>query len=206
MQSESCVRPWLKRDGGGHRGDEFCRNGRGRRWPIMSPFNPRRPLPVVAVVNRKGGSGKSTLATHLAAYLARRGTPVMLGDVDRQQSTVPWLRRRAARALPWAPIVAGRSIRAMCGVRRPGFAHVCARHAGRLRGFDLSRLLMHVDAVLSRGRLGLRTARRLPPAWPNCVRIRVWPAAASRVAAVGVRIDARTRAEQGLREWAARPS
>ena len=62
-------------------------------------------MPVVAVVNRKGGSGKSTLATHLAGYLATRGTPVMLGDVDRQQSTVPWLRRRASRVPGGAPIV-----------------------------------------------------------------------------------------------------
>ena len=60
-------------------------------------------MPVIAVVNRKGGSGKSTLATHLAGYLANRGLAVMLGDADRQQSTVPWLRRRAARTLPATP-------------------------------------------------------------------------------------------------------
>jgi chromosome partitioning protein len=45
-------------------------------------------MPVVAVINRKGGSGKSTLATQLAGCLANRGSQVMLGDVDRQQSSL----------------------------------------------------------------------------------------------------------------------
>src|SRR4051812_1053266 len=58
-----------------------------------------RPMPVIAVVNRKGGSGKSTLATHLAAWCAHAGIPVMLGDVDRQQSTQSWLRLREAQGL-----------------------------------------------------------------------------------------------------------
>ena len=63
-------------------------------------------MSVIAVVNRKGGSGKSTLATHLAAHFANSGVPVMLGDVDRQQSTQSWLRSRNLRELPKsAPIV-----------------------------------------------------------------------------------------------------
>jgi chromosome partitioning protein len=66
-------------------------------------------MPVVAVVNRKGGSGKSTLATHLAAYCANNGMPVMLGDVDRQHSTQVWLRLRDVQELPRrAPIVGWR--------------------------------------------------------------------------------------------------
>ena len=56
-------------------------------------------MPVVAIVNRKGGSGKSTLATHLAAYCANQGLPVMLGDVDRQQSTQAWLKLRQQQLL-----------------------------------------------------------------------------------------------------------
>ena len=63
-------------------------------------------MPVVAVINRKGGSGKSTLATHLAAHCANDGLRVMLGDVDRQQSSMAWLRRRAEQPLAQrAPIV-----------------------------------------------------------------------------------------------------
>ena len=47
------------------------------------------------VANPKGGAGKSTLATNLAGWLAREGHRVMLGDVDRQQSSAAWLRMRA---------------------------------------------------------------------------------------------------------------
>ena len=43
------------------------------------------------VANPKGGSGKSTLATNLAGYFASKGNEVMLGDIDRQQSSREWL-------------------------------------------------------------------------------------------------------------------
>lgn len=43
------------------------------------------------VANPKGGSGKSTLATNLAGYFASQGHDVMLGDIDRQQSSREWL-------------------------------------------------------------------------------------------------------------------
>ena len=44
-------------------------------------------MPVVVVANPKGGVGKSTVATQIAGYFAWRGRAVMLGDVDRQQSS-----------------------------------------------------------------------------------------------------------------------
>ena len=46
------------------------------------------------IANPKGGSGKSTLAVNLAGHLARSGHRVMLGDVDRQQSSRDWLHLR----------------------------------------------------------------------------------------------------------------
>ena len=51
-------------------------------------------MPVIVVANPKGGVGKTTLSTNLAGYLASRGHAVMLGDVDRQQSSRTWLRLR----------------------------------------------------------------------------------------------------------------
>ena len=51
-------------------------------------------MPVIVVANPKGGVGKSTLATNIAGALARQGHAVMLGDVDRQQSTRHWLKHR----------------------------------------------------------------------------------------------------------------
>ncbi len=52
-------------------------------------------MPVIVVANPKGGVGKSTLSTNLAGYFASRGERVMLGDVDRQQSSRTWLGLRA---------------------------------------------------------------------------------------------------------------
>ncbi|MGZ8259350.1 MAG: nucleotide-binding protein [Caldimonas sp.] len=53
-------------------------------------------MPVIVVANPKGGVGKTTLSTNLAGYLASRGHEVMLGDVDRQQSSRTWLGLRPA--------------------------------------------------------------------------------------------------------------
>ncbi|MEY3271437.1 MAG: hypothetical protein RLZZ341_338, partial [Pseudomonadota bacterium] len=51
-------------------------------------------MPVIVVANPKGGVGKSTLAINVAGCLARAGHRVMLGDVDRQQSSRQWLSLR----------------------------------------------------------------------------------------------------------------
>jgi chromosome partitioning protein len=58
-------------------------------------------MPVIVIANPKGGVGKSTLATNVAGGLAAAGHSVMLGDVDRQQSSRQWLAIRppAARGI-----------------------------------------------------------------------------------------------------------
>lgn len=53
----------------------------------------------ILVANPKGGSGKTTIATNLASYFAGYGHQVVLSDMDRQQSSLQWLARRAS-ALP----------------------------------------------------------------------------------------------------------
>jgi chromosome partitioning protein len=53
-------------------------------------------MPVIVVANPKGGVGKTTLSTNVAGYFASRGHAVMLGDVDRQQSSRTWLALRPA--------------------------------------------------------------------------------------------------------------
>src|SRR6201986_347456 len=105
-------------------------------------------MPVVAVINRKGGSGKSTLATQLAGCLANRGSQVMLGDVDRQQSSLAWLRRRGAQPAKCAAIV-GSAIGTQSVVRPPaGITHVVLDTPGGLQGYDLARIAMTADAIL----------------------------------------------------------
>ena len=105
-------------------------------------------MPVVAVVNRKGGSGKSTLATHLAGYCANRGLPVMLGDVDRQQSSLAWLRRRAAQPQAQGAQIVGWAADTKSVLRPPAsITHVVLDTPGGLRGLELARVVMNADAV-----------------------------------------------------------
>ena len=53
-------------------------------------------MPVIVVANPKGGVGKSTLSSNIAGHLAQQGHNVMLGDIDRQQSSRLWLSLRPA--------------------------------------------------------------------------------------------------------------
>ncbi|MGB0683729.1 MAG: AAA family ATPase [Magnetovibrionaceae bacterium] len=52
----------------------------------------------IAVANTKGGSGKTTTATNLAARFALDGLKTVLGDLDRQQSSLTWLKSRPETA------------------------------------------------------------------------------------------------------------
>lgn len=161
-------------------------------------------MPVIAVVNRKGGSGKTTLATHLAVYCAGTGLPVMLADVDRQRSTAAWLRRRAAQKLPRHAAIKDRTFEPNTVVRpAAGFAHMILDTPGGLRGFDLMRVVMYADAVLIP--VGNSVFDRESTA--DCfAELKALPRIATgrcKVAAVGMRLDARTNADQVLRDWAA---
>ena len=55
-------------------------------------------MPVIVVANPKGGVGKTTLAANIAGCFAAQRKAVMLGDVDRQQSSRTWLGLRPAAA------------------------------------------------------------------------------------------------------------
>jgi chromosome partitioning protein len=160
-------------------------------------------MAVVAVINRKGGSGKSTLATHLAGHCANAGAAVMLGDVDRQLSTQTWLRQRKRQQLGQAKEIRGWTIDPRSFVRPPtGIEHVIVDTPGGLRGFDLARVVMYADAILipvcnsifdresaSECLAELRTLPRI--ATGRC-----------KLAAVGMRLDARTKSAEVLRAWA----
>jgi chromosome partitioning protein len=106
-------------------------------------------MPVIAVINRKGGSGKSTLATQLAGCLANRGVQVMLGDVDRQQSSLAWLRRRASQPMAKSATIVGSAFGSQSVMRPPAnIAHVVLDTPGGLQGFDMARMAMTADAIL----------------------------------------------------------
>ena len=102
-------------------------------------------MPVIVVANPKGGVGKTTLSTNLAGYLASRGRAVMLGDVDRQQSSRTWLGLRPS-GLP--PITTWEA-RHDDIVRPPkGTTHVVLDTPAGLHGKRLDEVLKLADKVL----------------------------------------------------------
>lgn len=54
----------------------------------------------VLVTNPKGGCGKTTIATTLASAFASGGGRCWIADVDRQHSSLGWLKRRPESASP----------------------------------------------------------------------------------------------------------
>ena len=102
-------------------------------------------MPVIVVANPKGGVGKTTLSTNLAGYLASRGRAVMLGDVDRQQSSRTWLRLRP-EGLPKIATWEGSD----GDVVRPpkGTTHIVLDTPAGLHGKRLDEVMKLADKVL----------------------------------------------------------
>ncbi len=150
-------------------------------------------MPVVVVANPKGGVGKSTLSTHIAGYFASRGHAVMLGDADRQQSSRLWLSLRPASARP----IQTWDINADLIARPPkGTTHVVVDTPAGLHGWRFKDVMKMADKVLV-------------PVQPSVFDIFATRAflddlAAnkhvdnSKIALVGMRVDARTIAADKL--------
>ena len=105
-------------------------------------------MPVIVVANPKGGVGKSTLATNIAGCLAAAGHAVMLGDVDRQQSSRQWLAlRQGLRPAP--PAIQGWDVEADDIVRPPkGTTHVVLDTPAGLHGKRLDAVMKIADRLL----------------------------------------------------------
>ncbi len=102
-------------------------------------------MPVIVVANPKGGVGKSTLATNIAGCLAAQGRAVMLGDVDRQQSSRIWLGLRPANA----PLIQTWDTAHDSIVRPPkGVTHVVLDTPAGLHGKRLDEVMKLADKVL----------------------------------------------------------
>jgi chromosome partitioning protein len=160
-------------------------------------------MPVIAVVNRKGGSGKSTLATNIAGYCANAGLRVMLGDLDRQQSTQTWLRRRAAQALPRSQPIVGWAVDAKSVLRPPtGISHAVIDTPGGMRGFELARVAVWADAILMPVCHSAFDRESAIECYEEMMTLPRVASGRCRVAAVGMRLDMRTKATAVLALWA----
>lgn len=102
-------------------------------------------MTIVVIANPKGGVGKSTLATNVAGYFASQGHAVMLGDVDRQQSSRLWLGLRPAEVRPIRAWEVARD-----DVARPpkGTTHVVLDTPAGLHGKRLKDVLRLADRIL----------------------------------------------------------
>ena len=102
-------------------------------------------MPVVVIANPKGGVGKSTIATHVAGYFAAQGHAVMLGDVDKQQSSRLWLGLRPPAARPIATWDANADLI----VKPPkGTTHVVLDTPGGLHGWRFNDVIKLADKII----------------------------------------------------------
>lgn len=102
-------------------------------------------MPVILVANPKGGVGKSTLASNIAGFLAHRGHAVMLGDIDRQQSSARWLGQRPAAL----PAIHGWALESTEQLRTPkGVSHAVLDTPAGLHGKKLAQALKVADRVV----------------------------------------------------------
>ena len=153
-------------------------------------------MPVVVVANPKGGVGKSTLSTNIAGYYASRGHAVMLGDVDRQQSSRLWLGLRPAAARP----ISAWEIDADAIAKPPkGTTHVVLDTPAGLRGKRLNEVVKMADHIVI----------PLQPSVFDIFATRAFldelmqskHASKTQIALVGMRVDARTIASDHLHEF-----
>lgn len=152
----------------------------------------------IVIANPKGGVGKSTLATNLAGWLAKAGKRVMLGDVDRQQSSRAWLSIRS----PTLPLISSWDIQPGKPARPPkGTSHAILDTPAGLHGKKLSELLRVADRIivpLQASIFDIFATRRF---LDELIATKAVRREAVRVAVVGMRIDAHTLAAEELERF-----
>lgn len=154
----------------------------------------------VMVANPKGGSGKSTVAVHLAAWFACQDERVMLGDLDRQQSSSGWLQNRPAMLpliRPWDLVEDETDLPDL--PKGNGVA-ILDTPAG-LHGKPLRQLLKQVDHVVVPVCPSGFDMRASQIFFEELAEIKAVRKEQVSVAVVGMRVDARTRSAQQLVEF-----
>ncbi|HRK57166.1 MAG TPA: ParA family protein [Burkholderiaceae bacterium] len=154
-------------------------------------------MPVVLIANPKGGVGKSTLSTNLAGYFARCGHATMLGDLDKQNSALNWLRLRSSVL----PAIVSWDYDAQQVARAPaGVTHVVLDSPAGLHGDLLSEALAVADRVivpLQPSLFDIYATQAFLEKLAQRGMIKV----GGRCGVVGMRVDARTRSAEQLQRF-----
>lgn len=150
------------------------------------------------IANPKGGSGKSTLATNLAGYFAQGGGRVMLGDIDRQQSSREWLKIRPETLPP----IRGWSAERDQPLRPPkDTTHVVLDTPAGLHGKALEKALRQVSKVIVPVQPSLFDILATRDFLEILLQEKTVRKEKTFVAVVGMRVDARTRAASELERF-----
>ncbi len=160
-------------------------------------------MPVIVILNRKGGSGKSTLATHLAAYAANNRIPVMLGDIDKQQSSRTWLALRQKTTQATMPAIPHwTSGEGRLPTVPSGAGLLILDTPGGLQGLELAKVVMLADVIL----IPVCNALFDRSSAADCIdELRRLPKVAAgkcKLGVVGMRIDSQTGGASEIANWA----
>ena len=98
----------------------------------------------VLVTNIKGGCGKTTIATNLAAAFASGGFATGLAEVDRQRSSLTWLKLRGEQGRP----IAGLDWRKEVGEVPPQLRRLVIDAPANLRMRHVDELIAEADLVV----------------------------------------------------------